>query len=427
MTHSKIVSIEGREILDSRGNPTIEGIVTLEHGIEGRFMAPSGASTGTKEAIEMRDADPARYHGKGVTKAIEIINTHLSPALVGKNAQHQEEIDRTMIALDGTNQKQRFGGNAILAISGACTRAAALALHMPLFQYIKQHLMGENDASVTLPTPLVNIANGGMHAGNNLDIQEFQLIPVKKVPFHERLRMMSETFHEFGALLESKGMATGVGDEGGYSVSWSSTTDVLDGMMEAIARAGYKPGNEIAIGLDVAASSFYKNGNYHFEGEQVTRTSEELNRFYEMLASTYPLVAIEDPFAEDDWEAWSAFMRNKPSGIKHVIGDDLLTTNVTHIQRAIDEQAANAVLVKPNQIGTITETLEAIAMAKKHNMAFVISHRSGDTEDSFIADLAVGTSAPYIKTGSMSRSERIAKYNRLLDIERLFVSSTITI
>lgn len=405
---STIVDIRGREVLDSRGNPTVEAEVVLESGVVASAIVPSGASTGINEALELRDADKRRFLGKGVLKAVENINNKIADLLIGEDSLDQIRIDRLMIEADGTENKSNFGANAILAVSLAVAKASAIELGLPLYRYI-----GGTNAKV-LPVPLMNIINGGAHADNELDFQEFMIAPVCGGSFKEALRAGVEVFHTLKSVLKEKGYSTNVGDEGGFAPALRSSKEALDMLMLAIEKAGYTPGEDIFLALDAASSEFYENGLYKFEGRELT--SDDMVVLYEEIVGTYPVVSIEDGLAETDWEGW----KNLTQAIGHkvqLVGDDLFTTNPRIIAEGIKAGIANSVLIKLNQIGTLTETLDAIEMAKSNNYTAIISHRSGESEDSFIADLAVATNAGQIKTGSASRSDRIAKYNQLLRIE----------
>lgn len=402
----KISNIIGREILDSRGNPTVEVDVILENGIVGRASVPSGASTGSKEALELRDGD-SRYLGKGVLKAVNNVNTIIRPTLVGMDVLHQSIIDNTMIELDGTFNKSKLGANAILGVSLAVLKAAALSSGKPLYAYI-----GEGKS---LPYPMMNIMNGGAHADNSLDFQEFMIIPNHK-EFKERLRIGAEVFHNLKSVLKEKGYTTTVGDEGGFAPNLKGTTEALDLIVTSITKAGYKPGVDVNIGLDVAASEFYENNVYNLAKSKVVYTTNELITFYEQLISKYPIISIEDGLAENDIEGWKELTKRLGSKIQ-LVGDDLFVTNKEIFQEGINNKIANAILLKANQIGTVTEMLETIDMAKKNNYKTVISHRSGETEDTFIAHFAVALDLGQIKTGSLSRTDRVAKYNELLRIE----------
>ncbi|SNZ03497.1 enolase [Persephonella hydrogeniphila] len=413
---SVIVDVRGREVLDSRGNPTVEAEVVLESGIVGRAIVPSGASTGETEAVELRDGDINRYHGKGVLKAVENINEKIADAIIGLESTEQVEIDRTMIELDGTENKSNLGANAILAVSLAVARASAMELEIPLYRYI-----GGTNAKV-LPVPLMNVINGGVHADNNLDFQEFMIVPVfggkdpENQRFSEALRCGVEVFHTLKKVLKEKGHSTNVGDEGGFAPNLNSTKEALDILMEAIKKAGYEPGEDVLLAIDAASTEFYdkEKGVYRFEGEELS--SDDLILIYEEIEGTYPLISLEDGMAEDDIEGWKKLTRALGSKIQ-LVGDDLFTTNPKLIKKGIEEGLANSVLIKLNQIGSLTETLDAIELAKTASYTNVISHRSGESEDTFIADLAVGVNAGQIKTGSASRTDRIAKYNQLLRIE----------
>jgi enolase len=408
---SAIVDIVGREILDSRGNPTVECDVLLESGTMGRAAVPSGASTGSREAIELRDGDTSRYGGKGVLRAVEHINTEISEAVLGLDASEQAFLDRTLIDLDGTDNKSRLGANATLAVSMAVARAAAEESGLPLYRYFGG--MG----GMQMPVPMMNVINGGAHANNSLDLQEFMIIPVGAPSFREALRYGAEVFHALKKIIDAKGMSTSVGDEGGFAPSVASHEAAIQLILEAVDKAGYSAGEQIAIGLDCAASEFYKDGEYVLEGEGGLRLSAA--GWTDMLAAwvdKYPIISIEDGMAEADWAGWKLHAERLGKKVQ-LVGDDIFVTNTKIIRRGIDEGVANSVLIKINQIGTLTETFAAIEMAKRAGWTNVISHRSGETEDSTIADIAVGTNAGQIKTGSMSRSDRIAKYNQLLRIE----------
>lgn len=412
---SKIASVTALEIVDSRGNPTVEAEVVLASGARGRAAAPSGASTGTREAVELRDGDTARYHGKGVRQAVANIESELAQAVIGLDAQDQAELDQVMIELDGTENKSRLGANAILAVSLANAHAAATENGQPLFR----HLGGIQ--SETLPVPMMNVINGGAHADNNVDIQEFMILPVGAGSFSEALRYGAEIFHTLKKVLKARGLNTAVGDEGGFAPNLPSNEAALECLMEAIEQAGYKAGRDIYLGLDVASSEFYRGGRYHLEGEGKQFTAEEFADYLAGLCDRYPVISIEDGCAEDDWDGW-AVLTEKLGDRVQLVGDDLFVTNTKILARGIDQDIANAILIKPNQIGTLTETLEAIRMATEAGYEAVVSHRSGETEDATIADIAVGTAATQIKTGSLCRSDRMAKYNQLLRIERLLGS-----
>lgn len=406
-----IVDVHGREVLDSRGNPTVEVEVLLESGAEGRAIVPSGASTGTREAVELRDGDANRFLGKGVAKAVRNVNRVIAPKLVGYDATEQVLIDRMLIDLDGTENKGRLGANAILGASIAVARAAAEACGLPLYRYL-----GGVGAS-TLPVPMMNILNGGSHADNNMDIQEFMVMPLGAKSFAEALRMGVETFHHLKKVLKGKGLNTNVGDEGGFAPLLRSNAEAIEVILEAIVKAGYKPGKEICIALDAAASEFGEKGKYVFrKSDGAKRDAAKLVRFYEDLCRQYPIVSIEDGFSEDDWDGWKMFTDAMGKKIQ-IVGDDIFVTNPSILRKGIAKGVANSVLIKLNQIGTVTETIEAIEMAKRAGWTAVVSHRSGETEDSTIADLVVGLSTGQIKTGSASRTDRIAKYNQLLRIE----------
>jgi len=405
---SSIIHIYGREILDSRGNPTVEADLHLESGVITRAGVPSGASTGEREAIELRDGDKSRYGGKGTLKAVQNINDKIAPALIGMESTAQSHLDHAMLDIDGTPNKARLGANAILAVSMAAARASAIELDLPLYRY----LGGVN--ACTLPVPMSNIINGGAHADNNVDIQEFMIMPLGANSFREAIRMNAETFHALRAILIKRGLATGVGDEGGFAPNLDSNEAALEVIVEAITAAGYKPGQDIYIALDAAASSFWKDGKYVFEGKEMN--SDAMIAYYEMIAEKYPIVSLEDGLAENDWDGWKQLNARLGNKIQ-IVGDDLLVTNPQFIKHGIAEKAANSVLIKLNQIGTVSETIEAINMAHKAGWTCVVSHRSGETGDTFIADLAVALNTGQIKTGSISRSERVDKYNQLLRIE----------
>ena len=410
----KIKSITGREILDSRGNPTIEAEVLLESGVTGIASVPSGASTGEHEAIELRDGDPSRYGGKGVLKAVANINDVIAPALEGMSTFDQRLIDRTMIALDGTPNKSRLGANAILGVSLAVAKAAAEYLGMPLYRYIG----GTN--TYTLPVPMMNIINGGSHSDAPVAFQEFMIRPVGAPSYREGLRMGAEVFHALKKVLHDRGLSTAVGDEGGFAPALDGTEDAIESIMKAIEKAGYVPGKDVMIGMDCASSEFYRDGVYDytvFEGEKgVRRTSDEQVDYLERLISKYPIDSIEDGMSENDWEGWKK-LTDRIGGRCQLVGDDLFVTNVEFLSKGIAQGCANSILIKVNQIGSLSETLDAIEMAHRHGYTTVTSHRSGETEDTTIADIAVATNSGQIKTGSLSRSDRMAKYNRLLRIE----------
>ena len=402
-----IVEVRAREVLDSRGNPTVEAEVELESGAVGRAIVPSGASTGKFEALELRDGGP-RYLGKGVLRAVAHIKDRIAPEIVGLDALDQAAVDRAMLALDGTPNKAGLGANAILAVSLATARAAAEALGLPLWRYL-----GGVQGAV-LPVPLMNVINGGAHADNGLDVQEFMLVPLGFSRFSEALRAGVEVFHHLKKVLKERGYATNVGDEGGFAPALEKNEEALELLLKAIERAGYRPGKEVALALDAAASEFYEGGRYRFEGQE--RSPEELVEVYEGWVERYPIVSLEDGLAEEDWAGWK-LLTERLGGRIQLVGDDLFVTNPARLERGIQEGVANAILIKPNQIGTLSETLETIRLAHRAGYRAVISHRSGETEDPFIADLAVAVNAGQIKTGSASRSERIAKYNQLLRIE----------
>ncbi|OUC16035.1 MAG: phosphopyruvate hydratase [Alkalinema sp. CACIAM 70d] len=403
-----IEMISAREILDSRGRPTIEAEVQLINGAKGLAQVPSGASTGTFEAHELRDEDPTRYGGKGVLKAVENVKTIITPELIGVDALNQELVDRLMIGLDSDSNKKNVGANAILAVSLATAKAAAEGLGLPLYRYLGGPLAN------LLPVPLMNVINGGAHADNNVDFQEFMIVPVGADSFREALRWGAEVFHALSKVLKDQGSLTGVGDEGGFAPNLASNQAALDLLMTAIEKAGYKPGEQVAIALDVASSEFYKDGQYHFDGK--AHTPGETIDYLAKLTSEYPIVSIEDGLQEEDWENWQALTEKIGSRVQ-LVGDDLFVTNVERLQKGIDQKAGNSILIKLNQIGSLTETLQAIDLGARNGFRSIISHRSGETEDTTIADLAVATRAGQIKTGSLSRSERVAKYNRLLRIE----------
>ncbi len=407
---STILEVYAREVLDSRGNPTVEVEVVLEEGIVGRAIVPSGASTGAYEAVELRDGDKNRYLGKGVEKAVANVNEIIAPALEGADATDQTGIDSILIELDDTPNKGKLGANAILGVSMAVARAAAQYVGLPLYKY----LGGVN--AKTLPVPMMNILNGGAHADNNVDIQEFMVMPVGAESFKEGLRMGAEIFHNLKTVLKSKGLNTAVGDEGGFAPNLESNEAALKVIIEAIEKAGYVPGKDVVLALDVAATELFKDGNYHLEGEGVVKTPDEMIEFYADLVEKYPIISIEDGFSEDDWEGWIKFTERLGHKIQ-IVGDDLFVTNTKKLAEGIERKAANSILIKLNQIGSITETLDTIEMAKKAGFTCVISHRSGESEDSTIADLAVATNAGQIKTGAPSRTDRVAKYNQLLRIE----------
>lgn len=406
----EIKAIKAREVLDSRGNPTVEVDVCLANGILGRAIVPSGASTGQFEAVELRDGDKKRYLGKGVTKAVNYVNTIIAPQLVGKDVRMQVEIDQFLIHLDGTENKANLGANAILGVSLACAKAAAKASDMSLYRYI-----GGTNAKV-LPAPMMNILNGGKHADNTVDIQEFMIMPLGAPTFKEALRVGTEVFHALKAVLKDKGYSTAVGDEGGFAPNLKSNEEAFLVIVEAIEKAGYTAGEDVYIAIDVASSELYKDGKYHLTGEGVEKTAEEMIDFYEAMIKKYPIISIEDGLDEEDWAGWKSMTERLGEKVQ-LVGDDLFVTNTKRLGRGIDNHTANSILIKVNQIGTLTETLEAIELAKEAGYTAVISHRSGETEDVTIADIAVAVNAGQIKTGAPSRTDRVAKYNQLLRIE----------
>ena len=407
---SAIVDVIAREILDSRGNPTVEADVLLESGVMGRAAVPSGASTGTKEAVELRDDDKQRYLGKGVLKAVEYVNTEIAEAIIGLDAAEQAFIDQTMTELDGTENKARLGANAILAVSMAVARAAAEESGLPLYRYLG------GAARMEMPVPMMNIINGGAHATGGADIQEFMIIPVGCQSFREALRCGAEVFHNLKKILHHRGLSTTVGDEGGFAPALGSNEAALQVIVEAIEAAGYVPGSDVAIGIDSAASEFYKDGQYHLKADGLTLSSAQIIDLYATWVDKYPIVSIEDGMSEHDWDGWKQLTARLGKAIQ-IVGDDIFVTNTKILREGIRQGIANSILIKVNQIGTLTETFAAIEMAKRAGYTAVISHRSGETEDSFIADLAVATNVMQIKTGSLSRSDRMAKYNQLLRIE----------
>ncbi|HJR72190.1 MAG TPA: phosphopyruvate hydratase [Luteimonas sp.] len=407
-----IAKIQAREILDSRGNPTLEAEVTLEDGSFGRAMVPSGASTGSKEAVELRDGDKTRYLGKGVQKAVANVNGAIAQALHGFDANDQEGLDRRLIDLDGTENKGRLGANALLGVSLANAHAVAASKKMPLWQYL-----AADKNNVSLPVPMMNIINGGAHADNNVDLQEFMVLPVGFDSFSEALRAGTEIFHALKSVLKGRGLSTAVGDEGGFAPDLRSNAEALDTILEAIGKAGYHAGEDVLLGLDVASTEFYENGKYHLVGEGKRLSSEQFVDFLADWCNEYPIVTIEDGMAEDDWAGWKALTQRLGNKVQ-LVGDDLFVTNPKIFKEGIEQGVANAILIKVNQIGTLTETLEAIAMAHHAHYAAIVSHRSGETEDTTIADIAVATTATQIKTGSLCRSDRVAKYNQLLRIEQ---------
>ncbi|MCD4830033.1 MAG: phosphopyruvate hydratase [Candidatus Cloacimonetes bacterium] len=407
---SEIIGIHAREILDSRGNPTIEVEVQLETGVIGLAAVPSGASTGEHEAVELRDGNPDRYNGKGVMQAVENVNQIITPELLGYDSFDQALIDRIMCDIDGTENKSKLGANAILGVSMAVARAASFEMDQPLYRFL-----GGCNAKL-LPVPMANIINGGSHASNNVDLQEFMVMPLGAGSFRQALQMVAEVFHALKAHLKKQGHSTAVGDEGGFAPDFKSNEEALEQIVQAIDLAGYRPGEDIFITLDPAASEFYRNGKYQLKAENTALTSAEMVDYYANLCDKYPIVSIEDGLAEDDWDGWS-MLRQRLAERVQIVGDDLFVTNVNRLRMGFERNCANSILIKLNQIGTVTETLETIEMAKTHGYTNVISHRSGETCDTFIADLAVGVNAGQIKTGSLCRSERIGKYNRLLRIE----------
>jgi enolase len=414
MAKTTIKAVQAGEILDSRGNPTVSVEVTTSDGVRCQAAVPSGASTGTREALELRDGDPKRFGGKGVLKAVENVNGEIAKAVTGLalgGLEEQAALDRTMIELDGTDAKSRLGANAILGVSLAAAHAAAAVAGIPLYRYIG------GESATLVPTPMMNVINGGAHADNTVDLQEFMIFPVGAPSFSEALRWGSEVFQQLKSVLKSKGFSTAVGDEGGFAPNLSSNREAIELVLTGIEKAGYRPGDDIAIALDPAASEVYKDGRYVLEGEGTTKTTEEMIAFYEDWISRYPIRSIEDGLAEGDWDGWAAQTAKQGDRIQ-IVGDDIFVTNPKILERGIAERAANAILIKLNQIGTLTETLDAIRMAREAGWAAVVSHRSGETEDTTIADLTVGVGCGQIKTGSLCRSDRICKYNRLLYIER---------
>jgi enolase len=414
---TKIVSVHGRQIIDSRGNPTVEADVRLKGGALGRAAVPSGASTGEHEAIELRDGDKSHYLGKGVLKAVGHINAEISKAVVGLDASDQRALDRRMIEADATPNKSIFGANAILAVSMAAARASAAALNLPLYQYLARY--SSDPSASTLPVPMMNILNGGAHADNSVDVQEFMVMPLGAPNFHEALRWGVEVFHNLKAVLKKNGYSTAVGDEGGFAPNLKSNEEALERVLEAITAAGYKPGEQISIALDPAASEFYDKSKKKYvfkKSDKSERTSEQMIEFWGNWIRQYPIVSIEDGFSEDDWSGWQAFTSAVGKKIQ-LVGDDIFVTNPKIFARGISERIGNAILIKLNQIGTVTETVEAIEMARKAGYASIVSHRSGETEDTFLADFVVAMGSGQIKTGSASRTDRIAKYNQLLRIE----------
>lgn len=411
----KIAKIHARQILDSRGNPTVEADVTLENGLMGRAAVPSGASTGTHEAVELRDGDKSKYGGKGVLKAVENVNTTIADALVGMDVEDQKALDQKMIELDGTENKSNLGANAILAVSLAVAKAAALSQNKPLYQYISE--IGDNSGNYSMPVPMMNIINGGKHGGWGADIQEFMIFPVSAPTFSDGLRMGAEVFQNLGKVLHDKGYGTTVGDEGGYApVLKHGNAEAFDLIIEAVEKSGYKVGEDIVFGIDAASSEFYEDGKYKLHSENRELGSEEMVTFLADLCEKYPISSIEDGLAEDDWEGWKLLTAKVGEKVQ-LVGDDLLVTNVKFLKRGIEEKAANCILVKVNQIGSLTEAIDSVKMAHDAGWKAVISHRSGETEDTTIAHIVVGLATGQIKTGSLSRSDRTAKYNELLRIE----------
>ncbi|HUY03627.1 MAG TPA: phosphopyruvate hydratase [Rhodocyclaceae bacterium] len=407
---SAIVDVVAREILDSRGNPTVEADVLLESGVMGRAAVPSGASTGSREAIELRDGDAGRYLGKGVLQAVENINTEISEAIIGLDAEEQAFIDKTLVELDGTENKSRLGANAILAVSMAMAKAAAEEAGLPLYRYFG------GSGPMQMPVPMMNVINGGAHANNNLDIQEFMILPVGPKSFREALRCGAEVFQHLKKLVDKKGYPTTVGDEGGFAPNVSGNDEAIELILRAIEAAGYTPGQDVVLGLDCAASEFYKDGKYHLASEKLELSSEAFTDYLARLADKYPIISIEDGMAENDWDGWKILTDRLGKSLQ-IVGDDLFVTNTKILRQGIAQGVANSILVKINQIGTLTETFACVELAKRSGYTCVISHRSGETEDSTIADIAVGLNALQIKTGSLSRSDRISKYNQLLRIE----------
>ena len=414
---TEIVDVRAREVLDSRGNPTVEAEIVLGDGTSGRAIVPSGASTGEHEAVELRDGDKSRYLGKGVRKAVENVNDEIADALIGTDAAEQRDLDQQLIELDGTENKSRLGANAILAVSMAAARASAEFFDLPLYRYL-----GGVTAN-TLPTPMMNILNGGAHADNNVDFQEFMVMPVGATSFSEALRWGVEVFHTLKGVLKKRGYNTAVGDEGGFAPSLKSNVEAIEVVLEAIQQAGYEPGEQIAIALDPAASEFFKDGKYIFKkSDKSEKTPEQMAHYWADWVNKYPIVSLEDGLAEDDWQGWKILTDLVGKKIQ-LVGDDLFVTNTKRLQQGIDQGIANSILIKVNQIGTVSETLDAIDLARRNGYTSIISHRSGESEDTFIADLAVATGAGQIKTGSASRTDRIAKYNQLLRIEEQLADS----
>lgn len=406
----QISDIRAREILDSRGNPTVEADVILKSGVMGRASVPSGASTGSREAVEKRDGDHHRYSGKGVQQAVHAITSHIKPALLGMNVSDQKSLDECMIALDGTPNKSKLGANAILAVSLASAKAAAAAKQVPLYQYLG------GEAAHVLPVPMMNIINGGAHADNNIDFQEFMILPVGAPSFSEALRAGAEIFHALKSLLKAKSFNTNVGDEGGFAPDLPNQDVAVEMILQAVTKAGYRPGQEVLLGLDVASNELYRDGHYHLQDAANPLTSEAFIDYLTHFIDKYPVITIEDGLAENDWEGWALMTRRLGERVQ-LVGDDLFVTNTALLQQGIDQHIANAILIKPNQIGSLTETLAAITLAKEHRYNTILSHRSGETEDTSISDIAVATNAAQIKTGSLCRTDRMAKYNQLLRIE----------
>lgn len=412
----KITTILAQELLDSRGNPTVEARVELEDGTVARSAVPSGASTGTHEALELRDEDQSRYGGKGVLQAVANVNETIAPALTGMDVFDQKAIDQKMLELDGTETKSKLGANAILAVSMAVVKAAAASAKVPVYQYVAR-MFGRSEDSYVMPIPMMNVLNGGKHALGSTDMQEYMIMPVGAPSVAEAVRWGAEVFHILGKMLKEKGFQTTVGDEGGYAPSLSRNEEPLELIISAIEKAGYKPGEQIAIAQDPAASEFYEDGKYQLKTENRALTSDEMVSLYAEWIEKYPIVSLEDGFAEDDWVGFSAQMRAMGNKIQ-IVGDDLFVTNIKRLQKGIDLKAANSILIKLNQIGTVSETIDAINLARENGMTAIVSHRSGETEDTFIADFVVGAGTGQIKTGSLSRSERVAKYNQLMRIEK---------
>ena len=425
---SIIKDIQAREVLDSRGNPTVEADITLESGVMARAMVPSGASTGTREAVELRDGDKSRYGGKGVQQAVANVNGEIRNALIGKDASDQQGIDQIMLDLDGTENKSRLGANAILSVSLGCARAVSQDKGLPLYQYIHdvfcKQFPEEKSSKFILPTPMMNVLNGGSHAENNVDMQEFMIVPVGAPSFKEALRYGAEIFHTLKKVLGSKGLSTTVGDEGGFAPDLRSNVEAIEVILEAIEKAGYKAGSDICIGLDPAASEFCSNGQYHLKSENSHLSSEQMVDYFVNWADQYPIITLEDGLGESDWSGWK-YLTEKLGNRMQLVGDDNFVTNTKLLQKGIDDGVANSILIKVNQIGSLSESLAAIRLAKSANYTTVVSHRSGETSDNTIADLAVGVGAGQIKTGSLCRSDRISKYNQLLRIEEELGSNAV--